>query len=143
MLPSIAAAGILTAFAVMLGCLALVIPGLMLAFGLTLATPLIIERGVGPVDALRMSWSMTNGHKLTIFGILFCLGLLTGVLTLPLRGLEELSYVMLEEGNSFAFAAINAPMVLFEAVPGALVIAAIYSRLRSNHAGFGDAPDLT
>lgn len=79
------------------GLVLLVIPGLLLAAGWSLAHYIVIETDKNPVDALKESWRKTEGHKLNIalfavvafsmnfIGMLFFgLGLL---ITLPLTGL--------------------------------------------------------
>ncbi len=79
------------------GLVLLVIPGLLLGAGWSLAHYIVIETDKNPVDALKESWRKTEGHKLNIalfavvafsmnfIGMLFFgLGLL---ITLPLTGL--------------------------------------------------------
>lgn len=58
---------IVLTIAVLIGMLLCVIPGYILAFGLALFAPIIVDQGLGGVDALKKSWAMTKGHKLSIF----------------------------------------------------------------------------
>ena len=80
-----------------IGLVLLVIPGIVLASGWSLAHYIMIETNKNPVDALKESWALTEGHKLNIslFAVIcfalnfvgmlaFGLGLL---ITLPLTGL--------------------------------------------------------
>lgn len=56
---------------VMLGFMLLVVPGIILSLGLMLYPYYVVDRGMGPVEALRASWDATLGSK----GKLFLLGL--------------------------------------------------------------------
>ncbi len=52
---------------ILLGLLFLVIPAVVLALGWLLAPLVLVDRGVGAVDALRQSWQATQGEKWTLF----------------------------------------------------------------------------
>lgn len=55
-----------------IGFLLCIVPGVILALGLQFGFHLIVDRGMPPVDALKESWRLTQGHK----GNLFVLALL-------------------------------------------------------------------
>lgn len=56
---------------VMLGFVALVVPGVIAALGLTVAYSVVVAERVGTVDAIKRSFALTKGKRGTIFGALF------------------------------------------------------------------------
>ncbi|HEY3496659.1 MAG TPA: hypothetical protein VGK73_18295 [Polyangiaceae bacterium] len=58
---------IANAIVVLIGSLLCLIPGLILTFGLALYPALVVDQGLSGIDALKKSWEMTKGHKMTIF----------------------------------------------------------------------------
>ncbi|GAC1366127.1 MAG: hypothetical protein NVSMB47_17410 [Polyangiales bacterium] len=61
------ALNLIVSMAVGVGMLLLVVPGVILALGWSLAEPLLVDRALGPIDALRESWRLTDGHKGALF----------------------------------------------------------------------------
>ncbi len=61
-----------------IGFVLCVVPGVVLGLGLSMALPLVVDRGLGPIEALQQSWTMTTGHK----GEVFLYGLASFVLVL-------------------------------------------------------------
>lgn len=43
------------------------IPGIIFALGVQLYPYVVMERGLGGIDALKESWNLTSGHKLDLF----------------------------------------------------------------------------
>ena len=70
---------IITALAVMVGLVALVIPGLYLITRWSIAAPILLIDGKGPIKALQDSWERTKGSD---FSILLAVLLFFGVPTL-------------------------------------------------------------
>jgi hypothetical protein len=72
---------ILMALGVTFGLLLCLIPGIILMLGCMLWSYVVVDRGVGGVDALKQSWELTQGHKgtLLVFALLAFLVMLAGV----------------------------------------------------------------
>jgi len=73
---------ILMTLGIVLGMLACLVPGLILACGWFIAVPAAVIERLGPVEAMRRSWDLTEGRRGTIFGYLMLLGLALGGLAL-------------------------------------------------------------
>jgi uncharacterized membrane protein len=50
-----------------IGSILCVVPGVILSLGLSLYGAIIVDQGLSGLDALKKSWEMTKGHKMTIF----------------------------------------------------------------------------
>jgi uncharacterized membrane protein len=70
------------AIAIGFGLLLCLVPGVILALGCLLWSNIVVDRGVGGIDALKQSWELTKGHKgsLFVFTLLAGLIMLAGVL---------------------------------------------------------------
>ena len=55
------------------GSLLFVLPGIIAAVGFGFAPLLTIDRGLGPIEALKTSWRITGGYKGTLFLLLLAL----------------------------------------------------------------------
>ena len=60
-------ATVLVGLATGLGTLLCIAPGVILALGLMMSMPLVVDRDLGAVDALKESWRLTDGHKMQLF----------------------------------------------------------------------------
>ncbi|MGK0363063.1 MAG: putative membrane protein [Saprospiraceae bacterium] len=59
---------LLMMLAIVVGFIFFIIPGIMLALGLSQAMYLLVDNDkLGPVDALKESWEMMKGHKMDYF----------------------------------------------------------------------------
>jgi hypothetical protein len=83
---------ILSTLAVMLGMIALVIPGLFLMIRWSIAQPLIVARGGGVMATLGESWERTRGSEFSIF-------VATVAMLLPLIAVLIAAGAFFEEGN--------------------------------------------
>jgi hypothetical protein len=54
-------------FAVVVGLLLLVVPGVLLGIRLGLTAPVLMIERLGPLQALKRSWNLTRDHQLTVF----------------------------------------------------------------------------
>jgi len=77
-------ASILLALAVAIGFVLLIVPGIILGLMFMFTTFVVIERELGPIDAMSESHRLTRGHKWQLFGFVLLLLLinLLGLLAL-------------------------------------------------------------
>lgn len=82
-------AHILTGLVVALGLIVFIVPGIILMMGLLFVPYLVVERGLGPIEAMQESWRITKGNKWRLFllflallgiNLLGLLALIVGVL---------------------------------------------------------------
>lgn len=88
-----AAVKILTGIIVVVGLVLLIVPGIIAALALLFATYLVIDKNLGPIDAIKESVRITKGHRWQLFllalalvgiNILGALALMVGLLvTVP------------------------------------------------------------
>lgn len=69
--PLMVVMGFLFAVAVMLGAVLLILPAIWILVKLSFAQYLLIARGLGPVDALKASFNLTQGHFWLTFSCVF------------------------------------------------------------------------
>lgn len=84
---------ILTGIIVIVGLILIIVPGIIAALALIFSTYLIIDRGMGPIEAMKESVRLTKGHRwqlfllalsLVLLNILGAIALLVGlVVTVP------------------------------------------------------------
>ena len=77
-------ATILLALAMVIGLVLLIVPGIIFALMFMFATFIVIERELGPIEAMKESNRITRGHKWNLLGFLLMLFLinLLGLLAL-------------------------------------------------------------
>lgn len=116
-------AWILMCVIVVIGFVLLIVPGIVASLGLAQAPMLVLDKGLGPVDALKASWAMMRGYKIDAFllGLACAAIVLAGALAL-LVGLIVAVPVVSAAGAAFydRVLAANPPPQLADASSGAL-----------------------
>lgn len=92
-------ASIISGIIVLIGFILLIIPGIIFSIRLKFVNYLIIDKGLGPIEAIKVSWAMTKGSfwnliklNLAVLGlnILGLLALIVGLLwTIPTTSIAE------------------------------------------------------
>ena len=62
-------ANLLVVALVVLGCFALLIPGIIIACRLVFVSYIIMDKKLDPIEAVELSWKLTRGHGWRIFGM--------------------------------------------------------------------------
>ena len=88
-IPNIILASLLAGIIVGLGSILLVIPGLIAFCGLAFVPHAVVLEKKGITDSLKRSWELTNGHKVTIFGLHFVVTLISFLFAFPVSYLSE------------------------------------------------------
>jgi hypothetical protein len=60
-------ANLLVISLVVLGCFALIIPGIIIACRLVFVSYIVMDKKLDPIEAVELSWKLTRGHGWTIF----------------------------------------------------------------------------
>lgn len=60
-------ANLLVTALVILGCIALIIPGIIIGCRLAFVSYLVMDKKLDPIEAVEQSWKLTRGHGWTIF----------------------------------------------------------------------------
>ena len=67
----------------LLGFICLIIPGLILSVAFQLIYPMVALENLSPVEILKRSYNLTKGHRWNIFWSGIVIGLLVGVVSMP------------------------------------------------------------
>lgn len=62
-------AHLLTTALIGIACVALIIPGIIVACRMAFVSYLVMDKGLDPIAAVETSWKMTKGHGWKIFGL--------------------------------------------------------------------------
>ena len=66
---------IVLGFGTLIGLLLFIVPGIIFALGMQMVFYAVVIEELGPIDALRRSWELTDGNKLNIFVIVLVSGI--------------------------------------------------------------------
>lgn len=79
--PVVLAIAFLNTLAIGLGTLLCIIPGIIVACTLYAAVPAAVVERLGPIEAMKRSADLTQGHRMTIFMTLLVIGLISFAFT--------------------------------------------------------------
>lgn len=65
-------------FLTLLGCVALIVPGIIIAIGYSIATNVLVVERKSIWQSMKRSWSLTRGDRGQIFGLSFVTGIIVG-----------------------------------------------------------------
>jgi hypothetical protein len=82
---SLVGVALLTGLGVGLGCLLLLVPGIVLAVRWSLAVPVVMLEHSAPRAAMRRSRELVRGHGWSVFRVLLNVGIIAGLLSLLIR----------------------------------------------------------
>jgi hypothetical protein len=126
------AVGLLTVIAVAFGLVLLILPGIYIGLGLSMAFMVVMAEGQGAMASLKRSWRLADGLRPRIFGLLLVWALLNAVLSYATGGVFQL------------FGVESGPLIksLENALAGALVaplyglsLALVYTQAREAKEG--------
>lgn len=128
--------GLLVGLGVMIGFLALIIPGIFLLLIWSVAVPTKVVEGIGIMDALQRSRELTKGHRWAIFGlyvafVLLALGFgfLFGLLATPFMAMGSFGLMI---GSLLEIVAS-----VITAVISGVGVTSLYFELRKAKEGIG------
>lgn len=136
--------GILVSLGVMAGLILLIVPGLLLALGWSIAAPIMIVEQKSITDSIGRSWELTRGYKrwiLLLWIILTIISLvITAVLSIFTLVAGDPTTVMLEGGSNlfhFLNSFFSAIAQALSTMIGAAGVAAVYYEIRQIKEGVG------
>ncbi len=115
---------VLSTIATIVGLVLLIVPGIIIGTALSLSMSLLMDKNMGPIDAMKESWRVTKGRRWPLFLFLLVSGLVTllGVIALFVGVLVALPVVLLAFGFVYRkLLATDTPVVVVEPTPSAQV----------------------
>lgn len=129
--------GILSAIAIMLGLVLLIVPGVMLWVLWAVAGPALVAERLGPIKAMSRSAALTKGARWKVFAVQLLLlvfgwivgAALTSVLMTVYGGLQPMAQAM-SGGLPVTWIVLNALVTTVVSAISAIVLASLYIELR-------------
>ncbi len=122
---------IATGLLVMLGAMACLIPGLIFATAYYVATPAAVVERLGTHGSMSRSWSLTEGVRWSVFGLLLIVALIGLAITMVI----ELPTSALTGAAGLAAATVKIAVDLVVRAFGAVVASVTYHDLRTEKEG--------
>jgi hypothetical protein len=113
----------LVGIGVMVGMSIFVIPGIIIAIAWSLAILLVIDKGKNPMEAITLSYNLTNGYKLRMTGIYF----IPGLIFIVVQTIQTVIFTFL--GMSFINGFLTSIIMFIEILVFAGIEASIYKQL--------------
>jgi hypothetical protein len=85
----LASVSLRTGFGVLLGCLLLIVPGLLLLTRWAVAIPVVMLEGLPAPDAMRRSQELVRGNGRAVFTVVLSIGFVTGIVNLLFSALAR------------------------------------------------------
>lgn len=132
-LPAVAAAAVLVWISTLLGCLLLIIPGIYVATRLYVSIQAVVAESLGPVNGIRRSEELVDGHGWRVFGTAILIAVVATVLAVA--AVVPFS-IITTAADSDALSLVggvvaNGVWVSFSALAGTL----LYFDLKARHGG--------
>jgi hypothetical protein len=125
----LALAGLAVGLLVMLGTIALVVPGLMIWTALSVAGPAIVVERLGTGAGMRRSRELTKGHRWPVFGAVFLTAIILNIISYVLT--HVVGPIFGQLANGILSLVLTIVFQAFQAV----LVAVIYFQLRADKEG--------
>lgn len=132
------AIGILAAIGLAVGFILLIVPGVILMLGWSVAVPVRIVEKKPIFEVFGRSWGLTSGHRGMIFGIFVVVWIASAAMGFAILPLASLSLVATSAGGaSILYVAASATIRILLTTFNATLAGVIYFELRSIKEGIG------